>query len=66
MSFTKLQFITPVLGIFAVFLFSLVFPSFETINTVSLILLVLSICFVIIWYLLKFWANRTTRIGDKK
>lgn len=65
MSFTKTQFIS-VLGIFAVYFLSLDFTSFETINTVSFILLIISICFVIVWHLLKFWANRTSNFGDKK
>jgi hypothetical protein len=65
MSFTKTQFIS-VLGIFAVYFLSLDFTSFETINTVSLILLIISICFVVSWQVFRFWVNRTSNIGDKK
>ncbi|MFY8282586.1 hypothetical protein AAEU31_03475 [Pseudoalteromonas sp. SSMSWG5] len=65
MSFSKSQFIS-VLGIFAVYFLSMGFTSFETINTVSFILLIISICFVVVWQVLRFWVNKTSNIGDKK
>ena len=65
MSFTKTQFIS-VLGIFAVYFLSLDFTSFETINTASIILLIISICFVFAWQVLRCWVNKTSNIGDKK